>query len=108
MTVRNRILAYLALLLPSFLLVACLWAAIAPDHLYHCWDDAPPFVISWFPPFIHPWANSPEGNLRDYYIWPGWSVYTIWVLLIAIAFSLPAVLICRKDRRRRLETETAT
>jgi hypothetical protein len=32
--------------------------AAVSDRLYDCWDDAPPFAISWTPPFIHPWANS--------------------------------------------------
>ena len=58
----KRILVYLALLPFSFLLFALGWMFVAPSCLYHCWDDAPPFVISWYPPFIHPWADSTDGK----------------------------------------------
>ena len=68
----KRIYLFAALLPVSFLLFAMAWLIIAPEHLYHCWDDAPPFLISWAPPFIHPWANSINGNLSDYFIAPEW------------------------------------
>src|SRR5271157_1376352 len=50
MNTEKRILAFFALLPFSFLFFALAWLLIAPEHLYHCWDDAPPFLISWFPP----------------------------------------------------------
>jgi hypothetical protein len=58
----KRILIYLALLPVSFLGFAVIWAVFAPLFLYHCWDDAPPFAVSWNPPFIHPWADSLDGR----------------------------------------------
>ena len=95
MVILKRIYLYGALLPCSALLFALAWIFIAPGHLYYCWDDAPPFVISWFPPFNHPWANSLDGRLRDYYIWPEWTVYTVWILLAVGIFLLPAILVWR-------------
>jgi hypothetical protein len=98
MIATKRILIYLALLPFSFLLFALGWLFIGPSCLYHCWDDAPPFVISWCPPFIHPWANSADGKLRDYYLAPEWFVYLVWFLFIAGIFLLPALLVWRLAR----------
>ena len=95
----KRILSYLALLPFSFFLFALGWLVIAPTHLYHCWDDCPPFVISWCPPFIHPWANSMDGNLRDYYLAPEWLVYLVWLSFIAGIFLLPAFVAWRLGRK---------
>ena len=75
---------------------------VAPGHLYYCWDDIPPFGISWHPPFIHPWANSADGKLRDYYIAPEWIVYLVWFLFITGAFLLPALYALRHMRRGRV------
>jgi len=86
----RRILFYVAALPFTLLVFGGAWALIAPEHLYHCWDDAPPFMVSWYPPFIHPWANSVEGNLRDYFVWPAWSVYLIWSVFAAGTFLVPA------------------
>ena len=90
MLIFRRVLFYLAVLPYSMLAFGAVWALFAPDHLYHCWDDAPPFMVSWLPPFIHPWANSMDGQLRDYFIWPAWSVYLVWAVLTAVAFFIPA------------------
>lgn len=88
----KRSLTYLSVLPLSLFLSAVAWLIIAPERLYHCWDDAPPLVISWFPPFVHPWANSADGLLRDYYIWPEWVVYATWFVIVAVAFLLPAMI----------------
>ncbi|HEV2207362.1 MAG TPA: hypothetical protein VG167_01200 [Verrucomicrobiae bacterium] len=98
MNATRCILLYLALCPFSFLLFAIAWLVVAPNYLYHCWDDAPPFVISWFPPFIHPWANSADGNLRDYYLAPEWVVYLVWLTFIAGIFVLPALVTWRRLR----------
>src|SRR5882762_7891018 len=95
----KRIQIYLALLPVSFLVFAVAWALIAPVGLYHCWDDAPPFAISWCPPFIHPWADSLDGKLRDYFIAPGWLVYSVWLLFIAGVFVVPAFGVWRFMKR---------
>jgi hypothetical protein len=95
----KRISYYLALLPFSFLLFALGWLLIAPTHLYHCWDDCPPFAISWCPPFIHPWANSTDGNLRDYYLAPEWLVYSVWLSCIAGIFLLPALVVWLLTRK---------
>src|SRR5688572_2498304 len=91
MRTSTRIFLYAGLVPLSFLLVATAWLVVAPGHLYHCWDDAPPFAISWYPPFIHSQFDSLDGNLRDYYIWPEWAVYSVWFAFVAIAFLLPGV-----------------
>ena len=91
---------YLFALLFLFPLFAITWALVAPGHLYYCWDDAPPFLVSWYPPFIHPWANSTDGKLVDYYIAPGWVVYLVWFSFVAGVFLLPAVYAWRGGRRR--------
>ncbi len=85
------ILIYLVLLPFSSALFAVAWAVIAPWKLYHCWDDAAPFLISWSPPFIHPWADSTDGVLRDYYLVPEWMVYGTWYGFIAGALLLPTI-----------------
>lgn len=85
----KRTLLYLAVTPFSLLGFAVIWACIAPVYLYHCYDDFWPFVISWYPPFIHPWANTPDGNLRDYYLVPGWVVYLAWLGCIAGALLTP-------------------
>src|SRR5438045_4361548 len=89
-SMEKRVLVFLALLPFSFLLFAGTWLFFAPEHLYHCWDEAWPFLISWHPPFIHPWANSADGNLRDYFIWPEWSVHLVWFSFAIGIFVLPA------------------
>jgi len=87
------ILIYLVSLPFSFGLFAVAWALVAPYRLYHCWDDAAPFLVSWFPPFIHPWADSADGALRDYYLVPEWVVFGTWYGFIAGALLLPMILI---------------
>ena len=86
----KRIFIYLATLPLSVLAVAVIWGSLAPKRLYYCWDEVPPLMISWYPPFIHPKAHSLEGRLQDYYVWPEWAVYGVWFLLVAFAFLLPA------------------
>jgi hypothetical protein len=90
MTSPERVQAYLLSLPLSFLVFASAWAMIAPNYLYHCWDDVPLFGVSWHPPFIHPWANSADGQLFDYYRVPEPLVYGVWLLFIAGVFVAPA------------------
>ncbi len=99
MRATTKILAYLALCPFSFLLFAVVWLIVGPTLLYHCWDDAWPFVISWVPPFIHPWANSADGNLRDYYFVARWLVYLVWCSLIVGVLLLPALIVWRVARK---------
>ncbi|MEO5803806.1 MAG: hypothetical protein ABIR24_09765 [Verrucomicrobiota bacterium] len=101
MTTAKRLLAYTVFLLPSLFLMGIIWALVAPEHLYHCWDDAPPFMVSWFPPFIHRQANSVDGILLDYYIWPKYAVYSIWFLFVVTGFLLPVLSIIRISRLTR-------
>jgi hypothetical protein len=91
----NRILIFLALLPISFLLFAGAWLCIAPTYLYHCWDDFPPFAMSWYPPFIHPWADSADGKLRDYFLASPWLVYTVWITFVVGIPLLPALFVWR-------------
>ena len=91
MAIFKRILFSLALTPFSLVAFATIWLCIAPAHLYHCWDDCPPFLISWYPPFIHPWANTPDGKLHDYYLAPGWVVYAVWFGCVAGALLTPAL-----------------
>jgi len=100
MRTSKRILHYVAVLPVSFLVFATAWLFIAPTTLYHCWDEAPPFLISWTPPFIHPESNSLDGTLRDYYRAPEWIVYLVWFTFIAGVFVLPALLVWRRRSRR--------
>src|SRR5262249_32443011 len=79
--------------------VRCGLVAHAPRALYYCWDDAPPFLISWAPPFIHP--ESFDGILRDYYRAPEWVVYTLWLAFISGVVVLPALFVWRVSRRSR-------
>ncbi len=98
MIATKRILIYFALLPFSLLLFAIGWLVIGPSCLYHCWDDAPPFVISWCPPFIHAWANSSDRNLRDYYVAPEWIVYLVWLSFIAGILLFPTLVAWRTPR----------
>lgn len=86
----RRILFFVGALPFSILLFGVAWTFIAPEHLYHCWDDAPPFMVSWLPPFIHSWANSTDGKLSDFFIWPAWSVYLVWIGFVAGTLLIPA------------------
>ena len=97
---RISVADYLFALLFSFPLFAVTWALVAPGHLYYCWDDAPPFLVSWSPPFIHAWANSTDGKLIDKYLVPGWVVYLVWFCFVAGAFLLPAIFAWRRGHRR--------
>lgn len=94
----KRMLHFVAVLPGSFLVFAMAWLFIAPTTLYYCWDDAPPFLISWAPPFIHPEFNSLDGNLRDYYRVPEWAVYTVWFTFISGVFVIPALLVWRRPK----------
>src|ERR1044072_6559662 len=84
----QALLCVFGLGLPLLAIAAFAWSAFAPDHLYDCWDDVP--FVTCIPPFVHPWANS--GKLVDYYIWPGWAVYSLWFGAIALTFVLHAFL----------------
>lgn len=95
----KRILAYLSLLPVSFIGFAIVWALLAPTCLYYCWDDAPPFSISWYPPFIHPWGDSVDGKLHDFYHVPEWLVYAVWLLFIAAMLITPAVIVRKVTAR---------
>ena len=97
----KRILIYLGLLPVSFVAFAVAWALLAPSCLYHCWDDAPPFLVSWCPPFIHPWADSLDGKLHNFYHVPEWLVYSVWLLFIAGVFLVPAFVVWRFVMRRK-------
>jgi hypothetical protein len=101
MSYPKRILVYLALLPVSFIGFAVAWALLAPSCLYYCWDDAPPFLISWCPPFIHPWADSLDGKLHDFYRVPESLVYSVWLLFIAGVLFVPAFIIWRSVMRRK-------
>src|SRR5689334_22617668 len=90
MQMERRMLVFLALLPFSFLFFAVGWLFVAPEHLYHCRDDVWPFLISWRPPFIHPWANLADDILRDYFVWPEWSVYLVWFSFVGGVFLVPA------------------
>lgn len=89
------ILIYLALLPGSFIGFATAWALLAPSFLYYCWDDAPPFLIAWYPPFIHPWVDSLDGKLHDFYRVPEGLVYTVWLTFVAGVLTVPAVVVWR-------------
>ena len=92
MLLLKRILFYFGML-PLFLVpFAFAWLLIAPNYLYHCWDDAPPILISWRPPFIHPRANTADGKLQDYYLAPAWIVYGVWFAFVAATLLSPAML----------------
>ena len=78
----------LLLWLPLLLVAAVVWSAFAPERLYHCDDDMP--LLTCLPPFVHPWVN--RGATVDYYIWPAWTVYSLWFGIIALTFIFPALL----------------
>ena len=99
-TERISVADYLFALPFSFGLFAIAWALLAPGRLYYCWDDAPPFLVSWYPPFIHLWANSTDGKLIDKYLVPGFVVYLVWFSFLAGAFLLPAIFAWRRGGRR--------
>ena len=101
MTFLKRMLIYLALLPVSCVGFAVAWALLAPSCLYYCWDDAPPFAGSWYPPFIHLWADSLDGKLHDFYRVPEWLVYSVWLLFIAGVLLVPAFVIWRFVMRRK-------
>ena len=99
MAILKRITTYLALLPFTFVLFAAAWLIIGPTALYYCWDEAWPFAIQWHPPFIHPWGDSLDGKLRDYYRAPEWIVYTVWFGFVAGVFVIPAILAWRRSPR---------
>jgi hypothetical protein len=107
MTFLKRIPIYLALLPVSFLFFAVTWALLAPICLYHCWDDAPPFAVSWYPPFIHPWADSLDGKLRDYFIAPNWLIYSVWLLFIAGVLLVPAIVVWMRRKTLTIQCSQA-
>jgi len=78
---------YFLLLFPALFLAALSWSFVAPDHLYHCWDDAP--LVTFMPPFVHPAYST--GQQADYFIWPPILVYALWSLLVTLAILLPLV-----------------
>ncbi len=92
------LLEYLTLLLVTVPVGMFIWIKAAPGRMYYCWDEVPPIVISWFPPFIHPEANSLDGALVDHYIWPGWAVHLCWGGLAVIMLLLPAAAVWARHR----------
>ena len=81
-------LNYVVLLLPSFLIAALVWSAVAPERFYHCWDDVP--IATFIPPFVHPEFPLSKSNF-DHYILPERTVYSIWFGFVALATLVPAV-----------------
>lgn len=92
MTLR-RTLDYVRVLPFSFLGAAIVWTFTAPERLYHCYDEVP--IIAFTPPFVHPWADIFDGAGKvdllghDYYIWPVWAVYSVWLCFVVIALFVP-------------------
>ena len=106
----RRASAYVALLAPSLVVASALWMWLAPDRLYHCWDDMGPMtpsqsatlvfshplgalglLINFVPPFVH--SGGPRGDGEsDHFIWPAPLVYLVWLGLAALAFLLPALI----------------
>ena len=84
------ILAYVVLLVPSFLVTAILWSFVAPERFYHCWDDAP--LVTFIPPFVHP-EFALNAREFDRYILSERTVYLIWFGFVAVAALVPAVLV---------------
>ena len=80
-------LAYVAMFVPSLIAAAAIWSFVAPDRFYHCWDDAP--FVTFFPPFVHPDFTFSQ-QLRDYFILPPKTVYSIWLGFVAAAATAPA------------------
>jgi hypothetical protein len=87
---------------PSLGLAAIIWSLIAPDRLYHCWDDCP--IVCFLPPFVHTDADVYDHGrlvLHDYNIWPVPAVYAIWLLIVAVAVFTPAILLLLSTRRKK-------
>jgi hypothetical protein len=86
---RSYLIKYLALLVPSFLIIAPAWSIIAQGRLYYCSDWMP--VIGFFPPFIH------GSQVGDYFIAPEWVVYLVWVIAVIIILLLPLLFLKIKE-----------
>jgi hypothetical protein len=104
----KSIAVYLMLLVPSLGVAAVIWSIIAPDRLYHCWDDFP--IICFFPPFVHRDAAVYDHGrlvLHDYYIWPEAAVYAIWLAIVAVAAFIPAIPLLLSKRGKHGSHATA-
>jgi len=82
-------LAYAAMVVPLLVVAAVIWAFIAPDRFYHCWDDTP---LTFIPPFVHPEFKLNE-RVRDYFILPPKMVYGIWFAFVGVAAVVPVVVL---------------
>jgi hypothetical protein len=73
---------YCLLLIPSFLLSAAIWEALAVDRLFHC-SDSYGYPGDFIPFFVH---SVPDDH---YMVFPP-VLWALWLLLVAFAFFLPA------------------
>ncbi|HUQ85531.1 MAG TPA: hypothetical protein VM077_04360 [Candidatus Limnocylindrales bacterium] len=81
----TRLIVYIILLVPSFLLVSINWSLLTAYKLFYCSDWVP--ILDFFPPFVH-------GTQRgDYFIYPPYVVYFLWIIAVIIMLSLPLPII---------------
>ncbi len=79
----KSLLFYFVYLIPSSIIVLCIWYFLVDGSLYYCSDKAP--FIDFIPPFIH-------KGYGDYFIAPQLLVYSIWISLIMIGLGIPLFL----------------
>jgi hypothetical protein len=90
------IATFVVLLGCSLFLVSLIWLCLVHERVYHCWDriidpisfpqlvSHPQFAIGAIFAFIPPFAHHVEG---DHYVWPEWTVYLLWLGLVAVALG---------------------
>lgn len=95
---QRRVVIFAAMLPFSMLFFVMAWNLIAPGRLYYCWD----YTFDVLPPFVHSWANFPNAPPTDYYIWPAWAVYALWLAFVAAAILVPMWCAVQITKRRFL------
>jgi hypothetical protein len=90
----NKKVAYLMLLIPSFLIVSLAWTLFVDGTLYYCSDRFP--IGDFIPPFVHGRYGN-HSTYGDYFIAPEWVVYLVWVIAVIIILLLPLLFLKIKE-----------
>jgi hypothetical protein len=81
---QKKLLLYIVLFFPIFVIIASLWFFCVDGILYYCSDKIPFFDL--LPPFVH------GKNFGDYFIVSPVVVYILWIISLLIIFLLPWII----------------
>ena len=80
---KKKILLYLVLIIPSYLLFAGIWSFLVSPNFFVCTDPIP--FLDFHPPFVH------GSQYGDYFILSPLSTYLAWSLHLGPVVLIPYI-----------------